>query len=127
MGQPGGHFPWDRTKLLFLSAVAIAVFGVRANSPDWASGNQGHEIVSTIAVDNLSPAAREHVAKILGTLPDVESSEKAMAAASMRPDTEFREEDRSTAPWHFIDICFAGPQERFAGAMPWRSLRYSEN
>ncbi len=28
-----------------------------------------------------------------------------MAAASVRPDTEFREEDRSTAPWHYIDIC----------------------
>ena len=29
----------------------------------------------------------------------------AMEAASVRPDSEFREEDRSTAPWHFIDIC----------------------
>jgi hypothetical protein len=28
-----------------------------------------------------------------------------MAAASIRPDSEFREEDPSTAPWHFIDIC----------------------
>jgi hypothetical protein len=35
----------------------------------------------------------------------VDSLEKAGAAASIRPDTEFREEDRSTAPWHFIDIC----------------------
>jgi len=25
--------------------------------------------------------------------------------ASIRPDTEFGEEDRSTAPWHYIDIC----------------------
>ncbi len=52
-----------------------------------------------------SPAAREQVARILGTVSDAESLEKAMAAASVRPDTEFREEDRSTAPWHFIDIC----------------------
>ena len=95
----------DRTKFLFLSAFAIAVFGVRANSPAWAWGNQGHEIISIIAADNLSPAARDHVAKILGTPSDVNSLEKAMAAASIRPDTEFREEDRSTAPWHFIDIC----------------------
>jgi hypothetical protein len=28
-----------------------------------------------------------------------------MAAASTRPDAEFREEERSTASWHFIDIC----------------------
>ena len=27
-----------------------------------------------------------------------------MEAASIRPDTEFREDSR-TAPWHFIDIC----------------------
>jgi hypothetical protein len=28
-----------------------------------------------------------------------------MAAAPLRPNTEFGEEDRSTARWHFIDIC----------------------
>jgi nuclease S1 len=28
-----------------------------------------------------------------------------MEDASVRPDSEFREEDRFTAPWHFIDIC----------------------
>ncbi len=28
-----------------------------------------------------------------------------MEAASVRPDSEFRKEDPSTKPWHFIDIC----------------------
>ena len=28
-----------------------------------------------------------------------------MEAASIRPDNEFRDDDQSTAPWHFIDIC----------------------
>jgi S1/P1 Nuclease len=28
-----------------------------------------------------------------------------MEAASIRPDTEFRDEDSSTGPWHFINIC----------------------
>jgi hypothetical protein len=28
-----------------------------------------------------------------------------MAAASIRPDTEFRNKDRTSAQWHFIDIC----------------------
>lgn len=95
----------NRTNLLLLSAFAILLFGVRPDSPAWAWGNQGHEIAAVIAADNLSPTAREHVAKILGASSDVDSLEKAMAAASIRPDTEFREEDRSTAPWHFIDIC----------------------
>ena len=78
---------------------------IGATSTAWAWGNQSHEIVAIVAADNLSPAARDHVAKILGTGSDVDSIERAMAAASVRPDTEFREEDRSTAPWHFIDIC----------------------
>ncbi len=79
--------------------------GLSATSAAWAWGNQGHEIVAIVAADNLSPAARAHVAKILRTGSEEDSIEKAMAAASIRPDTEFREEDRSTAPWHFIDIC----------------------
>jgi hypothetical protein len=28
-----------------------------------------------------------------------------MASASIRPDTGFREKDKATAFWHFIDIC----------------------
>jgi hypothetical protein len=45
------------------------------------------------------------VAQILGVPADKDSVEKAMVAASIRPDTEFREEDKTTRPWHFIDIC----------------------
>jgi hypothetical protein len=93
----------NRLKLLFLSAFAITVIGMCATA--WAWGDQGHEIIAIIAADNLSPSARDHVAKILGTTSDTNSLEKAMAAASIRPDTEFRPRDRSTAPWHFIDIC----------------------
>jgi hypothetical protein len=58
-----------------------------------AWGNQSHEIISIIAADNLSPAAREQVAKILGTPSDVDFLEDAMAA-SIRPDTP-KEEARS--------------------------------
>jgi nuclease S1 len=66
---------------------------------------EGHRIVAIIAADDLTPTARSHVAQILGVPDDARSVEKAMAAASIRPDTEFREEDRATAPWHYIDIC----------------------
>jgi S1/P1 Nuclease/Metal binding domain of Ada len=69
----------------------------------WGWGNDGHEIVAIIAVDNLTRAAQSHVASILG-VPTARIA-TAMEAASVRPDSEFREEDRSTAPWHFIDIC----------------------
>ena len=73
--------------------------------PAWAWFAEGHEIVGILAADNLTTAARTHVAQTLGVPVDTGSVEKAMAAASIRPDTEFRNEDRSTAAWHFIDIC----------------------
>jgi len=69
----------------------------------WGWGSDGHEIVAIIAADNLTPAAQSHVASILGVSADQMAS--SMESASVRPDSEFREEDRSTVPWHFIDIC----------------------
>jgi hypothetical protein len=95
----------NRAKLTLLSTLAVALAAAGSSSTAWAWGNQGHEIVAIIAADNLSPSARDHVGRILGVATDTSSVEKAMAAASVRPDTEFRPEDRSTAPWHFIDIC----------------------
>jgi nuclease S1 len=69
----------------------------------WGWGSDGHKMVAIIAADNLTPVAQSHVANILGV--PTNQVVTAMEAASVRPDTEFREEDRSTAPWHFIDIC----------------------
>ena len=87
-------------------SVLLSLFGLfLVSRPAWAWFNEGHEIVAVIAADGLTPTARSHVAQILGVPADTDSVEKAMAAASIRPDTEFREEDRATAPWHYIDIC----------------------
>jgi hypothetical protein len=66
---------------------------------------EGHEIVAIVTADNLTPIASSHIAQILGVPTDTRSVEQAMAAASIRPDTEFRDGDRATAQWHFIDIC----------------------
>jgi hypothetical protein len=71
----------------------------------WGWGPDGHKIVAVIAADNLTPAATSHVADILGVSADKRAIATAMEAASIRPDTEFRAEDKSTTPWHFIDIC----------------------
>src|ERR1700693_2730136 len=68
-------------------------------------GPDGHKLVAVIAADTLTPAAASHVADILGVAADKRAIANAMEAASLRPDIEFREEDKSTAPWHFIDIC----------------------
>ena len=71
----------------------------------WAWGLDGHKIVAVIAADNLTPAAASHVASILGAPPGKRGLATAMEAASILPDTEFRDEDHATAAWHFIDIC----------------------
>ena len=41
-----------------------------------------------------------------------------MAAASIRPDTEFRDEDRTTAQWHFIDICLQDKESDLSARCP---------
>jgi nuclease S1 len=71
----------------------------------WAWGPDGHKIVAVIAADNLTPVAAGHVASILGVSADKRAIAAAMEVASNRPDFEFRDEDKATAPWHFIDIC----------------------
>jgi len=85
--------------------IAIVVLAVLCPVSASAWGTDGHKIVAVIAADNLTPAAQSHVASILGASGEKRAIATAMEAASIRPDTEFRDEDRRTEPWHFIDIC----------------------
>jgi hypothetical protein len=86
--------------LLSLSLLGLALL----SCPVWGWFAEGHEIVAVIAADDLTPTARSHVAQILAVPDDTASVERAMATASIRPDTEFRE-NKATRAWHFIDIC----------------------
>lgn len=92
-------------RCFFFVVFALSIIAGAPNDTVWAWDDLGHEIVAIVAADNLSPTAREHIAKTLGTNSDVVSLERAMAIASLRPDHEFRDKDPSTARWHFIDIC----------------------
>jgi hypothetical protein len=102
---------------LFFANVVLGILLCPAAA--WAWGLDGHKIVAVIAADNLTPAAASHVASILGVPADKRAIATAMEAASIRPDTEFRDEYPATAPWHFIDICLqdrrAEVPERCAG------------
>jgi S1/P1 Nuclease/Metal binding domain of Ada len=84
-----------------VASLALAVLLCPQSALGW--GYEGHRIVAVIAADNLTTAAQSHVANILGVPAD--QIGVAMEAASVLPDSKFRKEDRSTAPWHFIDIC----------------------
>ena len=64
----------------------------------WGWGFDGHKIVAVVAADNLTPAAASHVAGILGVAANKRAIATAMEAASILPDTEFRDEDKSTGP-----------------------------
>jgi hypothetical protein len=100
-------------------SVLLSLFGLfLVSSPAWAWFPEGHEIVAIVAADDLTPTARSHVAHILGVPDDTGSVEKAMAAASIRPDTKFRNEDRSTAQWHFIDICLQDKESDLRARCP---------
>jgi len=79
-----------------------------------AWGNAGHEIVAYIAADNLNPAARRSVARLLGTPDQKEAVAQAMATVSVLPDTEFRNRDPSTMSWHFINLCLQDPRNELA-------------
>jgi S1/P1 Nuclease len=83
----------------------------------WAWLAEGHEIVAVIATDELRPSTKSHVAQILGVPADTGSVETAMAASSIRPDTEFRDQDRATVQWHFIEYAFRR-RNRICGAVP---------
>jgi hypothetical protein len=97
----------------------VAVFGAILMAPrSWAWFAKGHEIVAVIAANNLSPPARSHVAQILSVPTDTASLVKAMEAASIRPDTEFREEDHATASWHYIDLCLQDSQQDLQSRCP---------
>jgi hypothetical protein len=95
----------SRSRALCIRNVIFAVFLCPISA--WGWGNDGHEIVAIIAADNLTQAAQSHVASILGVQADRIAT--AMEAASVRPDSEFREEDRSTAPGtSSIYVCKTG-------------------
>jgi S1/P1 Nuclease len=77
-----------------------------------------HLCRAVIAAENVTPNARLHIAQILSAPADTASVEKAMAAASVRPDTEFRDEDRATAQWHYIDICLQDKESDLPARCP---------
>ncbi len=91
--------------MVLLSILSILVSLVSVPVRGWAWGYDGHQIVAYIAADHLTPAARRHVAQILGVADDPSAVAAAMARAAVRPDLEFRTSAPETVAWHYIYIC----------------------
>jgi S1/P1 Nuclease/Metal binding domain of Ada len=103
----------------YIAAVALAVLLHPISV--WAWGNDGHEIVAIIAADNLSSAAQSHVAAVFHVSAEKSAIARAMEVAATRPDRVFREEDPSTAQWHFIDICLQDQRADLPRRCPGRN------
>src|SRR5215813_6134976 len=101
---------------LGLGCLCALVF--RGPPRAWAWGNEGHQIVAIIAADNLTPSARTHVAKILHVSAKKKAVATAMAAAAIRTDTQFRDTNPETKPWHFIDLCLQDQQTDLPARCP---------
>ena len=75
--------------------VAAAVF---APSHGSAWGNDGHQVISIIAADRLTPSARAEVADLLGG-----DARDSMKIGSMWADY-IRQTRPETASWHYVNI-----------------------
>ena len=74
--------------------IAAALLALMT-SPAYPWGGQGHKLVAMVAMDHLSPVARQNVQALLGaeTLADVASW----------PDA-YRPLETQTALWHYVDL-----------------------
>ncbi|HLH78081.1 MAG TPA: S1/P1 nuclease [Candidatus Binataceae bacterium] len=83
-----------------------------------AWGEEGHQIVASIAADRLRAPARAQVARILGLQDQPGAVAAAMARISVWPDTEYRREDPASELWHFIDLCLQDRPSDIAARCP---------
>ena len=63
----------------------------------------GHQVIGRLAAFRLTPAARTRVAQILNVPDSPEAVSDALAEACIWAD-HYRTENKTTAPWHFIDL-----------------------
>jgi hypothetical protein len=82
---------------IFLAAVLAA----QLPAPALAWGPEGHEIIASIALRELTPAARSQVARLLGG--------PAMMVADSNWADEIRDQRPDTGRWHYVDIPLRAP------------------
>jgi len=83
----------------FPKSLMFICVAMTAPLPASAWGPQGHEIIASIALRELTPAARDQVARLVGG--------PAMMVHDANWADEIRDQRRDTAPWHYVDIPLA--------------------
>jgi nuclease S1 len=104
----------SRPALLFAGCLAAACLLFPPAASAW--GKLGHRLVGSLAADELTPAARAEVERLLAG-----EAEPTLAGISTWAD-ELRANDpglgRRSAPWHYVNIGEAGCRYRAADACP---------
>lgn len=103
---------------------AIALVFLLAAAPAWGWGCDAHRIVALIASARIGERARAETAALLAAHP-VPASERgcrpaspdALADAGMWADA-IREDERETAPWHYVNVALDGARDDLATACP---------
>lgn len=96
-----------------LRAAALAL-ALAAAQAAWGWGNEGHEIVATIAYARIGKATRAKVDALLAADPDALTAPDFVARSTWAD--RFRDQDRATTKlqyeatrrWHFADIELGG-------------------
>lgn len=105
----------SRARRLLAACLASACL-LWAPPPAAAWGKLGHRLVATLAEQELSPAARRELARLLAG-----ESDPTLAGISTWAD-ELREHDpglgRRSATWHYVNIGEAGCRYQAADACP---------
>jgi hypothetical protein len=86
---------WFAFTLALLAAIQAA-------TPAWAWGRLGHRVISRLAEQRLTPAAKAAIAELL-------ELGESLADASTWAD-EVRGRMRETAPWHYVDVPLDQPR-----------------
>jgi len=81
--------------------ILLALLLTLSPVPALAWGAQGHEIIATIAAQQLAPRARAQVAKLLGS--------PAMLIHDANWADEVRDQRPETGCWHYVDIPLGAP------------------
>src|SRR6185436_7514122 len=82
---------------IWLGLIAL-LLGLPFNAPAWAWGADGHRIVCAIAWDEMRPAIRHQVERVLGEKGRNAFAESCNWADEMRPSRP------ETAPHHYVHV-----------------------
>lgn len=87
--------------------AALAPLLLTTASPALAWGNEGHRIVALIAQTYMTPTALTAARNLLAADSD-DLTAKDFASRATWADA-YRDTDKKTAPWHFVNLELAGP------------------